>query len=162
MLRSCWSRSCCAAFPQVFAVAPSVTLGLGSLPPERLKYASGLFNMMRNLGGAVGIAVSAAIINDRTNLHFLHIASRLTPANGAMTRLVSGVTERYGALPGSPQDGHLAAIERLSRLAYREASTLAYADAFRTIMLAFVAAALLVPLMRKVAAPKPAAAAASH
>ena len=44
-------------FPQVFAVAPSVTLGLGSLPPERLKYASGLFNMMRNLGGAVGIAV---------------------------------------------------------------------------------------------------------
>ena len=44
-------------FPQVFAVAPSVKLGLGSLPPERLKYASGLFNMMRNLGGAVGIAV---------------------------------------------------------------------------------------------------------
>jgi DHA2 family multidrug resistance protein len=34
-------------FPQVFAVAPSVTLGLGSLPPERLTYASGLFNMMR-------------------------------------------------------------------------------------------------------------------
>jgi hypothetical protein len=43
---------------QVFAVAPAVTLGLGSLPPERLKYASGLFNMMRNLGGAVGIAPS--------------------------------------------------------------------------------------------------------
>jgi predicted MFS family arabinose efflux permease len=38
-------------FPQVFAVAPAVALGLGSLPPERLKYASGLFNMMRNLGG---------------------------------------------------------------------------------------------------------------
>jgi MFS transporter, DHA2 family, multidrug resistance protein len=37
-------------FPQVFAVAPAVTLGLGSLSPERLKYASGLFNMMRNLG----------------------------------------------------------------------------------------------------------------
>ena len=47
-------------FPQVFAVAPAVTLGLGSLPPERLKFASGLFNMMRNLGGAVGIAVCGA------------------------------------------------------------------------------------------------------
>ena len=57
-------------FPQVFAVAPSVNLGLGSLPPERLKYASGLFNMMRNLGGAVGIAASAAIINTATNTHF--------------------------------------------------------------------------------------------
>ena len=47
-----------------------VTLGLGSLPPERLKYASGLFNMMRNLGGAVGIAVCGAILNGRTNFHF--------------------------------------------------------------------------------------------
>ncbi len=79
-------------FPQVFAVAPSVNLGLGSLPPERLKYASGLFNMMRNLGGAVGIAVSAAIINDQTNLHFQHIASHLTPANLPMQQLVQGLT----------------------------------------------------------------------
>ena len=144
-------------FPQVFAVAPSVTLGLGSLPPERLKYASGLFNMMRNLGGAVGIAVSAAVINDQTNRHFLRIASNLTPANGAMERLLDGLTQRYGALPGAPGAGHDAALHQLWNLAYREASTLAFADAFRAIMLAFVLATLLVPLLRKVAtgpAPK--------
>ena len=111
-------------FPQVFAVAPSVNLGLGSLPPERLKYASGLFNMMRNLGGAVGIAVSGAILNDRTNFHFLAIASSLTPANGAMTRLTSSMAQRYGAVPGSPQEGHAAALKQLWHLAYREASTL--------------------------------------
>jgi DHA2 family multidrug resistance protein len=145
-------------FPQVFAVAPSVTLGLGSLPPERLKYASGLFNMMRNLGGAVGIAVSAAIINDRTNLHFQTIATHLTPANGAMDRFVQGLTTRYGALPGSVAAGHDAALKQLWALAYREASTLAFADAFRAIMLAFVVATLLVPLLRKVgAAPAPSA-----
>jgi MFS transporter, DHA2 family, multidrug resistance protein len=141
-------------FPQVFAVAPSVTLGLGSLPPERLKYASGLFNMMRNLGGAVGIAASAAIINDQTNLHFQRIASHLTPANLPMDRFVSGMTERYAALPGGPVVGHQAALEQLWHLAYREASTLAFADAFRAIMLAFVVATLLVPFLRKVAAPK--------
>jgi MFS transporter, DHA2 family, multidrug resistance protein len=129
-----------------------VTLGLGSLPPDRLKYASGLFNMMRNLGGAVGIAVSAAIINAQTNFHFLMIASNLTPASGAMDRFVSGMTERYGALPGSPDAGH-AALKQLWNLAYREASTLAYADAFRAIMLAFIVAILLVPLMHKVGAP---------
>jgi MFS transporter, DHA2 family, multidrug resistance protein len=140
-------------FPQVFAVAPAVNLGLGSLPPERLKFASGLFNMMRNLGGAVGIAVSAAIINDQTNFHFLMIASRLTPANGAMERFVQGVTEQYTAVLGSLEAGHAAAIKRLWLLAYREASTLAYADAFRAIMLAFIVATLLVPFMRKVAAP---------
>jgi len=141
-------------FPQVFAVAPSVNLGLGSLPPERLKYASGLFNMMRNLGGAVGIAVSGAILNDRTNFHFQAIASNLTPANGAMTRFLTEVSQRYAAIPGSPQDGHAAALRQLWRLAYREASTMAYADAFLAIMIAFVIATLLVPLMRNVVAPK--------
>jgi DHA2 family multidrug resistance protein len=141
-------------FPQVFAVAPSVNLGLGSLPPERLKYASGLFNMMRNLGGAVGIAVSAAIINDETNLHFQQIAGHLTPANGAMGRFVHATAERYAALPRGPQLADQAALEKLWHLAYREASTLAFADAFRAIMLAFVLATLLVPLLRKVTPPK--------
>src|SRR6516165_2593317 len=88
-----------------FAVAPSVNLGLGSLPPERLNYASGLFNMMRNLGGAVGIAACGAILNTRTNFHFLSIASNLTPANGAMTRLVGGVAHRYASMPGSLDAG---------------------------------------------------------
>jgi DHA2 family multidrug resistance protein len=140
--------------PQVFAVAPSVTLGLGSLSPERLKYASGLFNMMRNLGGAVGIAVCGAILNSRTNYHFDAIAYHLTPANQPMNRLVAGVASRYGTLPASVDDGHVAALKQLWHLAYREASTLAFADAFRAIMVAFVIATLLVPLLRKVVLPK--------
>jgi MFS transporter, DHA2 family, multidrug resistance protein len=148
-------------FPQVFAVAPAVTLGLGSLSPERLKYASGLFNMMRNLGGAVGIAVCGAILNARTNFHFDAIASHLTPANGPMQRLISEVGHRYGANPGSVDAGHSAALKQLWHLAYREASTLAYADAFRAIMLAFLVATLLVPLLRQVASPK-APSASSH
>jgi len=137
--------------PQVFAVAPAVNLGLASLPPERLKYASGLFNMMRNLGGAVGIAVCGAILNARTNFHFVAIASNLTPANGAMTRFTGELTERYGALPGSLQTGHVAATKRLWQLAYREASTLAYADAFLVIMIALVIATFLVPFLRNIA-----------
>jgi MFS transporter, DHA2 family, multidrug resistance protein len=140
--------------PQVFAVAPAVTLGLGSLTPERLKYASGLFNMMRNLGGAVGIAVCGAILNSRTNYHFDAIAYHLNPANQPMNRLVAGVASRYGAMPASVDDGHVAALKQLWQLAYREASTLAFADAFRAIMVAFVIATLLVPLLRKVVPPK--------
>jgi DHA2 family multidrug resistance protein len=137
-------------FPQVFAVAPAVTLGLGSLPPERLKYASGLFNMMRNLGGAVGIAACSAILNTRTNFHFDAIAYHLTPANEPMMRLIAGVQDRYAVLPGSLDDGHIAALKQLWRLAYREASTLAFADAFGAIMTAFIIATALVPLLRKV------------
>jgi DHA2 family multidrug resistance protein len=141
-------------FPQVFAVAPAVTLGLGSLPPERLKYASGLFDMMRNLGGAFGIATCGAILNARTNFHFDAIAYLLTPANGPMDRLLAGLAARYGAIPGSLDDGRIAALKELWRLAYREAATLAYADAFRAIMLAFIVATLLAPLLRQVAPPK--------
>jgi DHA2 family multidrug resistance protein len=143
-------------FPQVFAVAPAVTLGLGSLPMARLKYASGLFNMMRNLGGAVGIAVCGAILNSRTNAHFTDIASTMTPANGAMVRLVNGMSERYAAAFDSPASGHVAALKQLWQLVYREAATMAYADAFQAIMIAFAIATLFVPLLRKVAAPAPA------
>ena len=114
--------------------------------------------MMRNLGGAVDIAVSAAIINDQTNLHFQRVASHLTPANPAMQRLLDGLTERYAVLPAGPDVGHQAALAQLWQLAYREASTLAFADAFRAIMLAFILATLLVPLLRQVGAPAPAVA----
>jgi DHA2 family multidrug resistance protein len=145
-------------FPQVFAVAPSVTLGLGSLPPGRLKYASGLFNMMRNLGGAVGIAVCGAVLNDQTNLHFLNIASTLTPANVAMNDLLADLSTRLTGVLGSAPAGHLAALEQLRALAYREASTMAYADSFRTIMLAFLVTTPLALLLRKVTPPKTAAA----
>ena len=61
--------------------------------------------MMRNLGGAVGIAVNGAILNDRTNFHFQAIASNLTPANGAMTRLLTEVAQRYGAILAARKAG---------------------------------------------------------
>jgi DHA2 family multidrug resistance protein len=140
-------------FPQVFAVAPAVTLGLGSLPLERLKYASGLYNMMRNLGGAVSIALCGAILNSKTNAHFLDIASTLTPANGASQQLLSGMSHKLGALLGSNIEGHAAALRELRNLAFREASTLAYADAFRAMMIVCLAAACLVPLMKNISKP---------
>ena len=145
-------------FPQVWCVAPSVTLGLGSLSPARLKYASGLFNMMRNLGGAVGIAVSGAVLNNSTNFHFQMLAANLTAANAPMNRLLAGMTSRLGAALGSPEAGHQAALRELWALAYGQAETLSYADAFRAVMAAFLVASCLVPLMRKVTPPKAAVA----
>jgi DHA2 family multidrug resistance protein len=72
-----------------------------------------------------------------------------------MTRFLGEMEQRYGSIPGNLQAGHTAALKQLWELAYREASTLAYADAFRAIMIAFVVATLLVPLLRNVA-PTPA------
>ncbi|PMS11840.1 DHA2 family efflux MFS transporter permease subunit [Trinickia caryophylli] len=142
-------------FPQVFAIAPAVTLGLGSLTPERLKYASGLFNMMRNLGGAVGIAVVGAILNDRTNQHFHDIASRLTSANAPMLDMLGKLDTHLSFALGSPQAAHVATLEQLHNIAFREAQTMAYGDALSTIMIGFLFATLIVPLMRKVTPPSP-------
>jgi hypothetical protein len=64
-----------------------------------------------------------------------------------MPRFVQGMTNRYGMLSGEVERGHQAALEQLWHLGYREASTLAFAGA-----------TLLVPFLRKVAAPKTAAA----
>ena len=73
-----------------------------------------------------------------------------------MERMLGNLAGRYAALPGSLDGGHLAALKQLSHLAYREASTLAFADAFRAIMVAFILATLLVPLLRKVQPVAPA------
>jgi MFS transporter, DHA2 family, multidrug resistance protein len=46
-------------FGMMFAIVPITNISLGTLAPERLKNASGLFNLTRNLGGAVGLARAA-------------------------------------------------------------------------------------------------------
>ncbi|CAG2150869.1 Colistin resistance protein EmrB [Cupriavidus yeoncheonensis] len=138
---------------QQFAVAPTVTLTLGGLPPARLKLASGLFNLMRNLGGAIGIAACATILNDRTNLHFLRLAEHLNIRNEQMSAFLQGVTAN--PMIGSDAiDAGTLALRQLWMLALREARTLTYADAFLVILVCFVIATPLVPLMQKVAAPK--------
>jgi DHA2 family multidrug resistance protein len=104
---------------------------------------------MRNLGGAVGIALCGAILNSHTNGHFLDIASNLTAANNASEHLLFSMTHQLG---------HAAALHQLHDLAYREASTMAYADAFRTMTLICLAAACVVPLMKRiVVSPAPVA-----
>ena len=60
----------------MFAMVPTNNIALGTLPPDKVKNASGLFNLMRNLGGAVGLAVINTVLNDRADLH-------ITPPSGA-------------------------------------------------------------------------------
>ena len=44
-------------------------IALGTLSPDRLKNASGLFNLTRNLGGAIGLALINTVLNNRMDLH---------------------------------------------------------------------------------------------
>jgi MFS transporter, DHA2 family, multidrug resistance protein len=137
-------------FSQQFAVAPTVSLTLGGLAPERLKLASGLFNLMRNLGGAIGIAACGTILNDRTNLHFERLAEHLNSGNPGMLHFLEQATTNEAlARGGDALLGHAAALKQLWSLALREAQTQSFADAFLVIALCFVVATTMVPLMRR-------------
>ena len=131
-----------------------MSLTLGGLAPERLKLASGLFNLMRNLGGAIGIAVCGTILNDRTNLHFLRLAEHLNSDNPAMLQFLRQATSREAAAhAGDALQGYAGALKTLWSMALREAQTQSFADAFFVIALCFALATTMVPLMRRLAAP---------
>ncbi|MBV8934522.1 MAG: DHA2 family efflux MFS transporter permease subunit [Alphaproteobacteria bacterium] len=141
-------------FAQLFAVAPTVTLTLGGLAPERLKLASGLFNLMRNLGGAIGIAACGTILNDRANLHFLRLAEHLNSTNTPMKDFLQQVgAEHMVRWGGDVVHGQTAALKQLWSLAWREAQTQTYGDTFLAMAACFVVATAMAPLMRKVAPP---------
>ncbi len=142
-------------FGQQFAVAPTVGLTLGGLPPNRLKLASGLFNLMRTLGGAIGIAGCGTIVNDRTNLHFLRLAEHLNAGNAAMAGMLRGADTLGAARFGDVRQGHLAALELLWTTTLHEAQTQTFADAFLAIGTCFAAATCMVPLLRKAAKTTP-------
>jgi len=135
---------------QQLAVPPTVTLTLGALAQSRLKQASGLFNLMRNLGGAIGIAACATLLNDRTNLHFTRLAEHLNSTNENLNQWLSNVGASLGQMG---LEGNAAALRQLWNLTYREAQTQTYADAFLAIMVCFIVATAMVPLMRKVVPP---------
>jgi DHA2 family multidrug resistance protein len=133
-----------------FAIASAVTLTLGELPPDRLKSASGLFALMRNLGGAIGIAAAATIVNDRTNLHFLRIAEHLNFSNTELAGWLHRMTSRYTQAWGDTTVSQAAALKKLWEATYREAQVQAFADAYLVIAVCLVVSAMMVPFMRGV------------
>lgn len=139
---------------QQFAVAPIVTLTLGGLAPQKLKLASGLFNLMRNLGGAIGIAACATLLNDRTNLHFQRMAEHLNSANESVGQVLQGVGGNLASWGMDVADAQAGALKQLWLLAFREAQTQTFSDIFLIIMACFILVTLSVPLMRKIAPPQ--------
>jgi DHA2 family multidrug resistance protein len=64
-------------FAAMFCLLPPTRLALETLPHKQVPDASGLFNMMRNLGGAVGIALIDTVLYGRTAGHAEAIRQRL-------------------------------------------------------------------------------------
>ncbi|CAB3752175.1 DHA2 family efflux MFS transporter permease subunit [Paraburkholderia solisilvae] len=135
-------------FGQQFCIAPIVTMALGSLPQSRLKSASGLFNLMRNLGGAIGIAVVSTMLNDRLNLHYERLDSHVTAGRPIVESFLRGGAAQLTAAGGDVVNGVQGSVVVLHQLLMREALTLTFADTFLAVALCF-GVALLAMLFSK-------------
>ncbi|HEY3599906.1 MAG TPA: DHA2 family efflux MFS transporter permease subunit [Paraburkholderia sp.] len=125
---------------QQFCIAPIVTMSLGSLPASRLKSASGLFNLMRNLGGAIGIAVVSTMLNDRLNLHYERLDEHVSAGRPVVEALLRDQAARLAAVGGDAINGARGGLATLHSLLTREALVLTFSDTFLAVALCFAVA----------------------
>ncbi len=88
----------------MLCMIPINNIALGTLPPARMKNAAGLYNLTRNLGGAVGLALINTLLNDRWDLHLTRLHERFGWSHApALERSTpsSGVS-RISAAPRRP------------------------------------------------------------
>jgi DHA2 family multidrug resistance protein len=127
------------------AMVPTNNIALGTLPPDRIKNASGLFNLMRNLGGALGLAVINEVLNDRTDLHISRLQERVNWGNATAVETLNNFTQRLQGMG----DAAMMAMKQLSQIVHRQAVVMGYGDAFFMLTLFYVGLSLLVLLLNK-------------
>ncbi len=137
------------AIGQPLFTIPLSQLSTAGLPPRDTADASALSMMMRNLGGSIGIAVLASVIDRRENLHFSVLADAMT-ANATLTQ------QRLAAMAGAAQGrmtdmmgARMTAVSQLAMQVRREAYVMAYADAFWIVGIGLLISLLAVGILKK-------------
>jgi DHA2 family multidrug resistance protein len=124
---------------------PLTTLTLSHIPREHMTEATSLYNLLRNLGGSVGIAFTTTILSRRAQLHQTRLVEHLSPFDPsyqiARERIGDVLTQK--GLPPIGADG------LLYRELIRQSTTLAFADAFLIICLLILCMLPLVFLMQR-------------
>src|SRR5207244_11647125 len=105
---------------------PANMIALGTLPADKMKNAAGLYNLTRDLGGAIGLATIVTIMNDRLHFHWNRLIEDINPARAAVQQFLEAQTGRVDSL--LPGDTHRAAIKLLANLVQRDALVLTYND----------------------------------
>ncbi|RIV16265.1 MFS transporter, partial [Klebsiella pneumoniae] len=130
-------------------------IALGTLPPARMKNASGLFNLTRNLGGAVGLAIINTLLSQRTDDHYFRIAEHVNFGNPAALEWLNTVGANYDSYG---MDGTSVAVKKLVGVVSQQAWLQAFADVFLALTVLFSCLIFLTVLIKKPkAAPPPGA-----
>lgn len=131
----------------MLCMVPINNIALGTLPRAQLKNASGLFNLMRNLGGAVGLALINTVLIRRGDFHYERLSEAVSWGNPLSNDFIKNLTQSFNA---AGLDGEQAAMTQMHGIVMREANIMAFADTFYLLAVLFIALFALVWVVRKV------------
>ena len=131
----------------MFCLLPPTRLALGELEKLRVPDASGVFNLMRNLGGAIGIALIDTIIFGRAPDHGEALLAQLQAGDAGAADFVGVPLDEFQALSQGSID--VEAIGMLQTAIEKAAMTMAVNEAWAVLSVMTLAALLLLPAARK-------------
>ncbi|WP_406720969.1 DHA2 family efflux MFS transporter permease subunit [Thioclava litoralis] len=129
----------------MICMVPINNLALGTLPPAKIKGASGLYNLMRNLGGAVGLALINQLLTDRQALHGVRLSEAVSWANPEAIRQRDLLAQIYSS---SGMDGTTAALSQLAARVSAQAHVMAFIDTFVVLTCLFAGLAAMALAMK--------------
>jgi MFS transporter, DHA2 family, multidrug resistance protein len=117
-----------------FVFVPLTTMAMGLLRKQEMGNAAGIYNLMRNIGGSVGIAVLTANLSRGSQIHQTYLAGHLTPSSPAPQAAVQGLSGYFSTYGGSdPTSAGYKALGALYQSLQQQAAMLTYADNFRIL-----------------------------
>jgi DHA2 family multidrug resistance protein len=125
-------------------IVPITTLATGHIEPEQAGSASALFNMFRNLGGSIGIALLATQLDWREKLHSLRLGETVSLFNPLATSRLETLARQFAARGAEAAAASQQALGALAGTVRREAFVMAYSDCFYLLGLILLAMVLLV------------------
>ncbi len=129
---------------------PLSALSMGTLPPPLIKGASALFNLMRNLGGAFGLAYLNTLLTTRQAYHWQQLIPAVTAGRMETDQALAATTQAYQALGNPAPD--TAALEALAQRIKLQASVLTFNDLFLVMAILATVVLLAVPLLKEASA----------
>jgi DHA2 family multidrug resistance protein len=124
-------------------------MATADIPRKEAGSASALFNMMRNMGGSVGIALLSTLVTNREHLHSERIGSSVTAGTPAVTQRLNEVTGILLAKGLDPVTAGRTALKILNDSVQEQSYLLAYSDAFYVIGVVLAASILLLLFIPK-------------
>jgi DHA2 family multidrug resistance protein len=116
-----------------FVFVPLTTMSMGLLRKSEIGNAAGIYNLMRNIGGSIGIASVTTFLVRGAQSHQSYLAANVSAENPTAAAMIHGLEARFIAGGASVANAHQAALGFLYRSVQHQSSLLAYADNFRLL-----------------------------